>query len=352
MGGKVKTKFTLSMLLGLLLVVGCSKSSAPSTPTANQAAAADPLPSWSDGAAKKAITDFVKTTTDKGSPNFVPPEDRVATFDQDGTTWVEQPMYSQVLFTFDRVAELAPQHPEWKTKMPFKAIVTGDKEAMAKFSMKDVEVLLAATSTGMTPDAFQAIVRDWMAKAKHPRFDKPYSQMVYQPMLEVMKYLRDNGYRTYIVTGGGQDFVRAYAQQVYGIPPEQIIGSTVETKFEMSKDGRGRLIKQPKIQLNDNFSGKAEDIDLFVGKRPHIAFGNSTGDQQMLEYTSPGSGATLGLLVLHDDATREYAYGPAQGLPDSKVGTFTQALYDEAKSKGWIVISVKSDWKQIFAWEK
>lgn len=340
------------MLLGLLLVVGCSKSSAPSTPTANQPAVADPLPSWSDGAAKKAITDFVKTTTDKGSPNFVPPEDRIATFDQDGTTWVEQPMYSQVLFIFDRVAELAPQHPEWKTKMPFNAIVTGDKEAMAKFSMRDIEALLAATSTGMTPDAFQAIVRDWMAKTKHPRFDKPYSQMVYQPMLEVMKYLRDNGYRTYIVTGGGQDFVRAYAQQVYGIPPEQIIGSTVETKFEMSKDGRGSLIKQPKIQLNDNFSGKAEDINLFIGKRPHIAFGNSTGDQQMLEYTSPGSGATLGLLVLHDDATREYAYGPAQGLPDSKVGTFTQALYDEAKSKGWVVISVKSDWKQIFAWEK
>ena len=301
---------------------------------------------------RQAILDFVKTTADKSSPKFVPPEDRIATFDQDGTTWVEQPIYSQVLFMFDRVAELAPQHPEWKTKMPFKAIVTGDKEAMAKFNLKDLEVLLAATSTGMTEDAFPPIVTDWIAKAKHPRFDKPYSQMVYQPMLEVMKYLRDNGYKTYIVTGGGQDFVRAYAQQVYGIPPEQIIGTALNTQFEISKDGQAVLMKEPKLLLNNNFSGKPEDIYLFIGKRPHAAFGNSTGDQQMLEYTQAGAGASLEMLVLHDDATREYAYGPAQGLPDTKVGTFSQALYDEAKVKGWTVISMKNDWKQIFAWEK
>jgi phosphoserine phosphatase len=350
----MKTRLAAFALLCVLLILpACSTSPAPSNSGAGQTAAvADPLPSWNDGAAKKALVDFVKATTDKNSPNFVSPENRIATFDQDGTTWVEQPMYSQFLFVFDRIAELAPQHPEWKTKMSYKAVLSGDKSAIAKLSIKDMLSLFNASSTGMTPDEFQSIVRDWMAKAKHPRFDRPYTEMVYQPMLEVMKYLRDNGFRTYIVTGGGQDFVRAYAQQVYGIPPEQIIGSTVETKFEMSKDGRGTLIKQPKIQLDDNFSGKAEDIDLFIGKRAHIAFGNSTGDQQMLEYTSPGSGLTLGLLVLHDDATREYAYGPAQGLPDSQVGTFTQALYDEAKAKGWIVISMRNDWKQIFSWEK
>ena len=193
----------------------------------------DPLPSWNDGPAKKAILDFVKTTTDKNNSKFVPPEERIATFDQDGTTWVSHPIYSQVLFTFDRVVALAPQHPEWKTTQPFQAVLTGDKEAMAKFTLKDIEALVFATHTGMTTEAFQSIVKDWMAKAKHPRFDKPYSQMVYQPMLEVMSYLRDNGYKTYIVTGGGQDFVRAYAQQVYGIPPEQMIGSALDDQIRI-----------------------------------------------------------------------------------------------------------------------
>jgi len=340
-------------LLFLLILAGCT--STPPAPARTQpaaTAAVDPLSSWNDGAAKQAIVDFVKTTIDKGSPKFVAPEDRIATFDQDGTTWVEQPMYSQVLFAFDRIAGLAPQHPEWKTKEPFKAILTGDKEAMSKFSMKDIELVFAVTSTGMTAEAFPPIVKDWMTTAKHPRFDRPYPQMVYQPMLELMKYLRDNGYRTYIVTGGGQDFVRAYAQQVYDIPPEQIVGSALDTKYEYNKEGQGVLMRDPKLLLNNNFAGKAEDIYLFIGKHPHAAFGNSTGDQQMLEYTQAGGGASLEMLVLHDDATREYAYGPAQGLPDSKVGTFTQALYDEAKAKGWTVISMKNDWKQIFAWEK
>jgi len=310
------------------------------------------LPSWNDGPAKQAILDFVKTTTDKTNPKFIAPEDRIATFDQDGTTWVEQPMYSQVLFALDRVGEMAPQHPEWKTKMPFKAIVTGDKEAMSKFSMKDIELVFATTSTGMTTEAFQTITQDWMAKAKHPKFDKPYPQMVYQPMLEVMKYLRDNGYRTYIVTGGGQGFVRSYAQTVYGIPPEQIVGSALDTKYQYNKEGQGVLLREPKLLLNNNNAGKAEDIYLFIGKRPHAAFGNTAGDQQMLEYTQAGGGANLEMLVLHDDVAREFAYGPATGLPDTKVGTFSQALYDEAKAKGWTVISMKNDWKQIFAWEK
>ena len=311
----------------------------------------DHLPSWNDGPAKNAIVNFVKTTTDKSNSQFVQPEDRIAAFDQDGTLWVEHPIYSQILFAFDRVGELAPQHPDWKTTPPFNAILTGDKEAMAKFTLKDIEVIAMATHTGMTPEVFQTIVQGWWAKAKHPRWDKPYAQMVYQPMLEVMKYLRDNGYRTYIVTGGGQDFVRVYAQQVYGVSPEQVIGSALDLQYEYNKDGQGILMRDPKLLLNNNGVGKAEDIYLFLGKRPHAAFGNSTGDQQMLEYTQGVGGASLGMLVLHDDATREFAYGPAQGLPDSKIGTFTQALYDEAKTQGWSVISMKNDWKRIFAFE-
>jgi hypothetical protein len=353
---KTRAAFLSTLFLSVILILtGWSASLTAATPTASQpaaTAATDPLPSWNDGPAKQAILDFVKTTTDKNNPKFVPPEDRIATFDQDGTTWVEQPIYSQVLFMFDRVVALAPQHPEWKTTMPFKAIVTGDKEAIAKFTLKDIEVIGLATSAGTTTEEFQSIVKNWMATAKHPRYDKPYPQMVYQPMLEVMKYLRDNGYKTYIVTGGGQDFVRAYAQQVYGIPPEQVIGSALETQYGYNKEGQGVLMRAPKLLLNNNFSGKPEGIYLFLGRHPKAAFGNSTGDQQMEEYTQANGGASLMMLVLHDDATREYAYGPAQGLPDSKVGTFTQALYDEAMAKGWTVISMKNDWKQIFSWEK
>jgi len=352
----MKTRLALLSSLFLILVItGCANNPTPATPTPGQpvaTAAADPLPSWNDGPAKQAILDFVKTTTDKANPKFVPPEDRIATFDQDGTTWVEHPIYSQVLFAFGRVAEMAPQHPEWKTKMPFKAIVTGDREAMAKFTLKDIEVIGMATHTGMTAEAFTPLVKDWMAKAKHPKFDKPYPQMVYQPMLEVMKYLRDNGYKTYIVTGGGQDFVRSYAQQVYGIPPEQIIGSALDTQYTYNKEGQGVLMRDPKLLLNNDGAGKAEDIYLFIGKHPHAAFGNSTGDRQMLEYTQGNGGASLQMLVFHDDGTREFAYGPAQGLPDTKVGAFPQSLYDEAKAKGWTVISMKNDWKKVFDWEK
>ncbi len=352
----MKLRLALISLFCLVLVfAGYSTTPAASASSASQAssaAVADPLPSWNDGPAKQAILDFVKTTTDKRNPKFVPPEDRIATFDQDGTTWVEHPIYSQVLFAFDRVAELAPQHPEWKTKPPFNAIVTGDKAAMAKFTLKDIEIIAMATHTGMTAEAFQTIVKDWWAKAKHPRFDKPYSQMVYQPMLEVMKYLRDNGYRTYIVTGGGQDFVRTYAQQVYGIPPERIIGSALDTQYTYNQEGQGVLMRDPKLLLNNDGAGKAEDIYLFIGKHPKAAFGNTEGDREMLEYTQASGGASLEMLVLHDDSTREYAYGPANGLPDTKVGAFSQALYDEAKAKGWTVISMKNDWKQVFAWEK
>jgi haloacid dehalogenase-like hydrolase len=305
----------------------------------------DPLPSWNATPAKRAILDFVRATTTPNTPQFVPPEERIATFDQDGTTWAEHPIYSQVLFAYDRVGEMAHHHPEWRTTQPFQAVLTGDKEAMEKFTLRDIEAIVFATHTGMSVEAFQQIVTRWMATARHPRFHKPYSAMVYQPMLEVMAYLRANGFRTYIVTGGGQDFVRVYAQQVYGVQPEYVIGSALQIKYE---DGQGILMREPKLLLNNNFSGKPEDIYLFTGRRPRAAFGNSTGDRQMLEYASAGSGASLVQLVLHDDAEREYAYGPSQDLPDTKVGTFTQTLFDEAVVKGWTVISMKNDWKRVF----
>jgi phosphoserine phosphatase len=317
---------------------------------ARAAVQSDPLPSWNDGPAKKAILEFVRVTTDKTSPKYVRPEDRIATFDEDGTTWVEHPMYTEVVFSLDRVVELAPKHPEWKDKMPLKAVIDRDRAAMEKFNMQDLIEIVVVTHTGVTTDEFDKAVKEWIAKAKHPRWKRPYTDLVYQPMLEVMKYLRANGYKTYIVTGGTQPFVRAFAEKAYGIPPEQIVGTTVRTKFTPTKDGNV-IVLDPKLLLNNNYAGKAEDISLFIGRRPNAAFGNSTGDQQMLEYTGAGDGARLGMLVLHDDAKREYAYGPAKGLPDTKVGTFSQALYDEATKRGWFVISMKTDWNRLFAFD-
>ncbi len=315
------------------------------------AQAADPLPAWNDGRAKQAILSFVEQVTDSSRPTYVAPEDRIATFDNDGTLWVEHPLYTQAMFALDRVAELAPQHPEWKEKDPFKAVLAGDREAMAKFSEKDWAIIVAATHAGMTTTEFLVIVREWLAKAKHPRFKRPYTDLVYQPMLEVLAYLRANGFKTYIVTGGGQEFVRVYAEQVYGIPPEQVVGSSIATKYEY-RNGKPVLMREPKVFFINDHAGKPVGINLFIGRRPHAAFGNSTGDQQMLEWTTAGDGARIGMLVLHDDAEREYAYGPAAGLPDTKVGTFDEALNDKAKEKGWVVISMKKDWKVIFPFEK
>jgi phosphoglycolate phosphatase-like HAD superfamily hydrolase len=319
--------------------------------TAQALAQTDPLPSWNDGPAKRAILDFVQTTTDQSSPTFVPPEARIATFDQDGTLWVEHPMYSQVMYCLERVPAVVKAKPELAKVEPFKTVLSGNREAMAKLSMKDLEQILAATLTGMSVDEFNAEARKWLAMAKDPRWKRPYTELTYLPMQEVLKYLRANGYKTYIVTGGGQDFVRVYAEQTYGIPPEQVVGTAGGTKYSYAKNGKPFLTKEPKLLLNDNNAGKPEGIHLMIGRRPNAAFGNSTGDQQMLEYAKAGDGARLAMLVLHDDATREYAYGPAQGLPATKVGAFTQALYDEAKKQGWVVISMKNDWKRIFAFE-
>jgi phosphoglycolate phosphatase-like HAD superfamily hydrolase len=314
--------------------------------------ARDPLPSWNDGPAKHAILDFVHATTDPASQNFSPPEQRIAVFDQDGTICVEHPLYTQVLFALDRVAAMAAQHPEWKTTEPFKTALSGDKTAIARLTLKDLETILSATHTGMTVDQYHTIVKDWLAKASDKRWGRPYTELVYQPMLELMQYLRDNGYKTYLVTGGGQEFARVFANQVYGIPPEQVIGSAVQSQYAYDKESRGMLMRPPKLLLNDDFSGKPEDVYLFTEQHPKAAFGNSTGDQRMLEYAQAGGGTPLIMLVLHDDAQREYAYGPAQGLPDTKVGTFSQALFTEAGSKGWTVISMKKDWKRVFPFDK
>ncbi len=314
----------------------------------------DPLPSWNDGPAKQAIVAFVKDTTTQGSPKFVPPEERIATFDQDGTLWVSHPMYTQVMYVLESVPALVKAKPELAKVAPFSTvleILKGDRAAVAKLTMPDLLKLVAATSTGMSVETFQAEVKKWIAEARDPRWKKPYTELTYLPMQEVLKYLRASGYKTYIVTGGGQDFVRVYSEATYGIPPEQVVGTAGGTQYGYDKAGKPFLTKEPKLLLNDNNAGKPEGIHLMIGRRPHAAFGNSTGDRQMLEYTKAGDGARLSMIVLHDDATREYAYGPAQGLPDTKVGTFTQALYDEAKKDGWIVISMKNDWKRIFAFE-
>jgi hypothetical protein len=261
-------------------------------------------------------------------------------------------MYAQVMYCLDRVPVVVKAKPELAKVEPFKTVLSGNREAIAKLPMEDLLKILAATLTGMTVDEFQAEVQKWIESAKDPRWKRLYTELTYLPMQELLGYLRASGYKTYIVTGGGQDFVRVYSERVYGIPPEQVVGSMAGTTYGYDKDGKPILTKEPKLLLNDDNAGKPEGIHLMIGRRPVAAFGNSTGDQQMLEYTKAGDGARLAMLVLHDDAEREYAYGPAQRLPDTKVGTFTQALYDEAQKQGWPVISMKNDWKRIFAFEQ
>jgi phosphoglycolate phosphatase-like HAD superfamily hydrolase len=312
----------------------------------------DPLPSWNDGPARNAIIEFVRTTTDKANANYVPSEERIATFDQDGTLWVEHPLYTQVIYCLDRVPAVVKAKPELANVEPFKTVLSGDREAIAKLSKDDLLKIVSATLTGMSVDAFQAEVTKWIRLARDPRWNRPYTDLTYLPMIELMKYLRANGYKTYIVTGGGQDFVRVYSEQVYSIPPEQVVGTAGGTKFTYKPDGRPFLTKEPKLLLNDDNAGKPEGIHLMIGRRPYAAFGNSTGDRQMLEYTKAGDGLRLAMLVLHDDAMREYAYGPAEGLPDTKVGTFDSALLGEAIKHGWIVISMKNDWRRVFAFER
>jgi len=309
--------------------------------------AADPLPSWNDTAPKKAILALVEKITKEGSPDFVPPSKRIAVFDNDGTLWCEQPLPVQLYFALDRVKVLAPQHPEWKTQEPFASLLKGDMKTALAGGDRALLELVMATHTGMTTEEFEQIVTDWIATAKHPKTGKLFTDMAYQPMLEVLAYLRANGFKTFIVSGGGIEFMRPWAERAYGIPPEQIVGSSIKTKFEM-RDGKAVLMRLPELNFNDDKADKPVGINRHIGRRPIAAFGNSRGDQEMLEYTQSGGGARLELLVLHDDATREYAYGPARGLPDVKLGAFPPALDEQAKKDGWTVVSMKSDWKTVF----
>jgi phosphoglycolate phosphatase-like HAD superfamily hydrolase len=341
----VSRRTLLSTLAALPALSGLS------LPAAQAQLPADPLALWNEGPSKQAILDFVRATTDPASPKLAPPEERIATFDQDGTLWVEHPIYSQLIYCFDRVPAVVKAKPAFVKVEPFKTVLSGDREAIAKLPLRGLEEIAMATLSGMTVEEFDAEVQKWLAAAKDPRWKRPYTDLTYQPMQDVLSYFRANGYKTYIVTGGGQDFVRQYSERVYGIPPEQVVGSAGDTTYGYDKDGKPILTKDPKLLLNNDNAGKPEGIHLQIGRRPHAAFGNSSGDRQMLEYTGAGDGARLMMLVLHDDAQREYAYGPAQGLPDTKVGTFPPALYDEAKKNGWSVISMKNDWKRIFAFE-
>ena len=327
----------LSLLSGVLLVFG--------TPVLAQS---DPLPSWNAGPTKASIVAFVDNVTKPGSPAFVPPAERIATFDNDGTLWCEQPVPVQLYFALDRVKALAPQHPEWKTKEPFASLLKGDINAALAGGDHAILDLMMATHAGMTTVEFAQIVTDWIATARHPKTGRLFTDMTYQPMVELLGYLKANGFTNYIVSGGGIEFMRPWTGKIYGIPPEQVVGSSVKTKFEM-RDGKPVLVRLPELNFNDDKGGKPVGINQHIGRRPLAAFGNSNGDKEMLEYTQGGGDVRFMLLVLHDDAAREYAYGPALGLPDVKLGAFTQGLYDQAKKDGWTVVSMKNDWKQIFA---
>jgi len=309
--------------------------------TAAVAAETDPLPSWNDGPTKKSIVDFVTKVTEPESGDYVSPQDRIATFDNDGTLWIEQPMYVQLAFALDRVKQLAPEHPEWKDTQPFKAALEGDMKTLAASGEKGILELVMATHAGMSPAEFQTIVGDWLATAKDERFERGYTHLVYQPMLELLAYLRDNGFTTYIVSGGGIEFVRNFSEPVYGIPPAQVVGSSIKTKYELV-DGEPTLIRLPEVNFIDDKDGKPIGINQHIGQRPLAAFGNSDGDFEMLDWTTSGEGPRLGLIVHHTDAEREYAYDR-----DSTFGRLDKAL-DAAPDKGWVVVNMKNDWKKIF----
>jgi phosphoglycolate phosphatase-like HAD superfamily hydrolase len=307
-------------------------------------AQSDPLPSWNDSAPKKSIIAFVESVTKAGGPGFVPIPKRIATFDNDGTLWVEYPIYTQVEFVFDRVKQLAPQHPDWKTTQPFKGIIESDMKAVEATGEKGIVEMLLATSTGMTEAEYEQSVSVWMSQARDRRFKRHYNELIYQPMVELMTYLRANGFKTFIVSGGEVEFMRPWTEKAYGIPPEQVVGSSVKTEFQVN-EGKPAIMRLPQIGFIDDGPGKPVGIDTYIGRRPILAFGNSDGDQQMLEWTAAGPDPHLMLLVHHTDAEREYAYDR-----QSSVGKLDKAL-DEAIAKGWTVVSMKDDWKQIFAFQ-
>jgi hypothetical protein len=324
-----------NLITALLYAIAITLSASAQTP------ANDPLPSWNQGAAKKAIVSFVTRVTSKGTSEFISPENRIAVFDNDGTLWTEQPIYTQFTFAIDRARALAPEHPEWKEKEPFKSVLAGDMKGLEASGEKGLIELLSATHSGMNTKEFSRIVSAWISNSQHPRFKRPYTECVYQPMLELLAYLRKNNFETYIVSGGGIEFMRPWTQRVYGIPPEQVIGSSIKTKFEI-RDGKPELLRLPEVDFVDDGPGKPVGINKFIGKRPVAAFGNSDGDLQMLQWTAAGEGPHLMLLVHHTDPVREYEYDR-----NSHVGKLDKAL-DEATAKGWVVVDMKREWKTIF----
>jgi phosphoglycolate phosphatase-like HAD superfamily hydrolase len=347
-GGRVSRQLSLriSSLLSFVLLLtssGCQNQN-PTPPTQPTQSFADPLPSWNDTAPKKNIIAFVGRVTKEGGPDFVPMADRIAAFDNDGTLWVEAPMYTQIVFSLDRVKQLAPQHPEWKTTQPFKGVLEGNMKAVMATGEKGLFQIIVATSTGMTSAEFEKTVSDWIALAHDRRFNRTYTELIYQPMVELLAYLRANGFKTFIVSGGEVGFMRPWTEKAYGVPPDQVVGTTMKTQLE-TQNGGPVIKRLPQINFVDDGPGKPVGIDTFIGQRPIAAFGNSDGDQQMLEWTAAGSGPRFMLLVHHTDAAREYAYDR-----NSPVGKLDKAL-DEATAKGWTVVSMKDDWKKIFAFQ-
>jgi len=340
-------KLSILPVLSIAAVVTVSACAgpAPQPEAAREAVPAEvSLPSWNDGPAKRSIIDFVARVTDPASSEFVPEAERIATFDNDGCLWAEQPMYFQLLFAVDRVKAMAEDHPEWRRQQPFQAILEDDQERLAALTEHDLVEIVMTTHAGMTTVEFEKIVREWLATARHPRFNRPFTEMVYQPMLEVLDYLRRNGFKTFIVSGGGIEFIRPWAEAVYGVPPEQVVGSSIKTKFEL-RDGEPVLVRLPEVDFIDDKEGKPIGIHSHIGRRPIAAFGNSDGDLQMLQYTAAGDGARLMVYIHHDDAVREWAYDR-----ESHVGRLDRGL-DEAAERGWTVVSMKDDWAKIFAFQ-
>jgi len=329
---------TVILRSALILAVGAAVSNQASAQT-------DPLPSWNDGAVKTTITDFVARVTTQGGPDFVPPAERIATFDNDGTLWTEQPVYFQLAFAFDRVKALAPKNPQWRTQQPFKGLLTGNIKAVAAAGKKGITQVMAATHTGMTTEEYSKVVLDWIDSARHPRFKRPYTGLVYRPMLELLAYLRANEFKTFIVSGGGIEFMRAWTEKIYGIPPEQVVGSSGMTRLQTGSDGRPVLIKLPVVEFIDDGPGKVVGINRFIGRRPIFAFGNSDGDLQMLQWTAAGSGARFMGIVHHTDSEREYAYDR-----QSHIGRLDKAL-DEGRARNWTITDMKRDWRTIFPGE-
>jgi hypothetical protein len=333
----MKTKLTL-LLFVVLMVMGCTK---PAKDASSKAVTTDPLPSWNEGTTKSSIIDFVTKTTKEGSTDFIVPSDRIACFDNDGTLWSEQPFYFQLAFAIDRVRVLAPEHPEWKTEQPFKALLEGDMKTVMAGGKQALMQLMAATHAGMTTDEFEQFAKDWISTEKHPKTGLLYKDMVYQPMLELLTYLRVNGYKTFIVSGGGVDFMRAWTEEVYGIPKDQVVGSSVIVKYEV-RDGKGVLIKLPELNFNDDKEGKPVGIHQYIGKRPIFTAGNSDGDYAMLQYTSTGSGPRFGMIIHHTDSMREVAYDRK-----SSIGHLEKGL-DDAKTYQWVIVNMKDDWKVVY----